>query len=110
MIHLQTLGRIDLRGTSGETLAAVTSRPREMALLIYLVTAGPGAFRRRDTILALFWPETPEDRARHTLNQMLYRLRRTLGDEVLVRCSCIAIQRYEYRKLRQPAQLGLGGE
>jgi DNA-binding SARP family transcriptional activator/TolB-like protein len=32
----------------------------------------------------MFWPESPEDRARHTLNQMLYRLRRTLGDEVLV--------------------------
>jgi DNA-binding SARP family transcriptional activator/TolB-like protein len=32
----------------------------------------------------MFWPESPEDRARHTLNQMLYRLRRTLGDETVV--------------------------
>ena len=84
MIHLQTLGGLDLRGPDGESLAAVTSRPREMGLLIYLASAGPGAFRRRDTVLAMFWPENPEDRARHTLNQMLYRLRRTLGEEVLV--------------------------
>jgi DNA-binding SARP family transcriptional activator/TolB-like protein len=84
VIHLQTLGGLDLRGPGGESLAAVTSRPREMGLLIYLASAGPGAFRRRDTVLAMFWPESPEDRARHTLNQMLYRLRRTLGDEVLV--------------------------
>jgi DNA-binding SARP family transcriptional activator/TolB-like protein len=55
-----------------------------MGLLIYMASAGPGAFRRRDTVLAMFWPECPEGRARHTLNQMLYRLRRTLGDEVLV--------------------------
>jgi len=55
-----------------------------MGLLIYLASAGPGAFRRRDTVLAMFWPENPEDRARHTLNQMLYRLRRTLGNDVLV--------------------------
>lgn len=84
MVHLNTLGRLDLRGNSGEPLAAVTSRPREMALLIYLATGGPGAYRRRDTVLAMFWPETPEDRARHTLNQMLYELRRTLGDGVLI--------------------------
>jgi DNA-binding SARP family transcriptional activator/tetratricopeptide (TPR) repeat protein len=84
VIHLQTLGGLDLRGSGGESLAAVTSRPREMGLLIYLAFAGPGAFRRRDTILALFWPESPEDRARHTLNQMLYRLRRALGDEALI--------------------------
>lgn len=84
MIHLRTLGGLDLRGSGGESLAGVTSRPREMGLLIYLASAGPGAFRRRDTVLAMFWPERPEDRARHTLNQMLYRLRRTLGDEVLL--------------------------
>lgn len=84
MVHLQALGRIDLRGSSGETLAAVASRPREMALLVYLATAGPEELRRRDTVLAMFWPETPEDRARHTLNQMLYGLRRALGDSVLI--------------------------
>lgn len=84
MVRLQTLGRLDVRGSSEESLAAVTSRPREMALLVYLATAAPGAFRRRDTVLAMFWPETPEDRARHTLNQMLYELRQALGEEVLV--------------------------
>lgn len=84
MVHLRTLGRIDLRGNSGEPIPAVTSRPRELALLTYLAAAGPGAFRRRDTILAMFWAETPEERARHTLSQMLYRLRRVLGDDVLV--------------------------
>lgn len=32
----------------------------------------------RDRILALFWPESPEARARHTLKQTLYALRRDL--------------------------------
>lgn len=34
VIQLQTLGGLDLRSPSGETLVAVASRPREMALLI----------------------------------------------------------------------------
>lgn len=84
VVHLQTFGRLDLHGGSDENPALVTRRTREVALLVYLATAGLRAFRRRDTVLALFWPETPEEQARHTLNQMLYRLRRTLGDGVVI--------------------------
>ncbi|NIQ55016.1 MAG: SARP family transcriptional regulator, partial [Gammaproteobacteria bacterium] len=48
------------------------------ALLVYLAMEREAS---RDTLLGLLWPDRPEDRARHTLNQTLYELRRLLGDD-----------------------------
>lgn len=39
---------------------------------------------RRDTLLALFWPETDATHARSALSQAIYVLRKELGDEVIV--------------------------
>ncbi len=51
-----------------------------MALLAYLAVAGAdGRSLRRDTLLALFWPELPNARARAALRQVLFRVRRILG-------------------------------
>lgn len=38
-----------------------------MALLAYLSSTGPHDFHRRDALLALFWPEFDEERARNAL-------------------------------------------
>src|SRR5262245_42544719 len=39
----------------------------------------------RDSVINTLWPDTDEERARHTLNQTLYALRRELGsDEIIV--------------------------
>lgn len=57
-------------------------QPKRMALLVYLALARPRGFHRRDKLLALFWPELEEDRARHALRQSLYYLRSHLGDDV----------------------------
>lgn len=38
----------------------------------------------RDKLLALFWPESDSDKARHALDQTLYSLKRDLGAESLV--------------------------
>lgn len=38
--------------------------------------------RRRDQLLLLFWPEATQSRARHSLDQLLYGLRNSLGESV----------------------------
>jgi DNA-binding SARP family transcriptional activator/tetratricopeptide (TPR) repeat protein len=84
MIELRTLGGVDLRGPDGASLGSVLAQPKRLALLIYLVLAGRGGFVRRDTILATFWPESDDARARAALRQAVHQLRRSLGPDVLV--------------------------
>lgn len=54
---------------------------KNLALLVYLALS-EGA-RSRDALLALLWPEKPQERARHSLNEALRRLRQALGPERL---------------------------
>jgi DNA-binding SARP family transcriptional activator/Tfp pilus assembly protein PilF len=84
MIHLQTLGRLELRAADGERVQAVQTRPKDLALLTYLSLAGPFGFQRRDTLLALFWPDLDAGHGRNTLSQALHRLRTSLPEGVLV--------------------------
>ncbi len=84
MIQLRLLGAVDVRGLATEASAdAVRRQPKRLALLAYLCVAGRGARLRRDTILALFWPELDEARARAALRQALHFLRQHLGEDVL---------------------------
>jgi DNA-binding SARP family transcriptional activator len=82
MIRLTTLGEVDLRGVQGERINSVLSQPGRFALLVYLAMAG-GSPVRRDTLLGLFWPDSPEERARHRLSQAVYHLRRSLGRDAI---------------------------
>lgn len=84
MIRLRLLGGIDLRDGSGSALQAVLVQPRRLALLAYLALAERDTPRRRDTILAAFWPELDEERARARLNKAVFFLRRALGPEAIV--------------------------
>ncbi|HEU5182918.1 MAG TPA: BTAD domain-containing putative transcriptional regulator [Gemmatimonadaceae bacterium] len=83
MVHLRTLGSIDIRGTRGESLDPVLAQPKRLALLVYLVLARPRGFHRRDVLLGMFWPESDATRAREALNQALRFLRRGLGTDAL---------------------------
>jgi DNA-binding SARP family transcriptional activator len=49
-------------------------------LLIYLVLTQQQA-HNRNVLAALFWPDEPEDRAKHNLRHSLYRLRQLLEDD-----------------------------
>ena len=82
MIRLQTLGVLDLRDGKGEALEAVLRQPKRLALLAYLAVAVPHRFHRRDTLLALFWPEFDQEHARAALRRALHFLRSALGAEV----------------------------
>ena len=84
MIRLRTLGPLDLRGSDGEELRAVLAQPKRVALLAYLALATPRGTHRRDTLLALFWPEHDAEHARNSLSQSIHVLRRALGPDLLV--------------------------
>ncbi len=80
MLTLRTLGAADLRDARGRPVQAVCAQPRRLALLIYLAAGNGGGVHRRDKLVALFWPESNEERARNSLNQALHYLRRSLGN------------------------------
>src|SRR5919108_859050 len=83
MIELRALGTLVLRGHNGEDLHSVLAQPKRVALLAYLAIARPRGFHRRDTLLALLWPEQDEQHARWALNQALRHLRTALGKEAV---------------------------
>jgi DNA-binding SARP family transcriptional activator len=84
MIRLKTFGSIELRDGAGAPLVGDISRAKRLALLAYLGSQPAGRFLRRDTLMALFWPEADADRARHALRQALYILRQALGSDAIL--------------------------
>ena len=80
-IDLRVFGSLQLTATDGRDLESLLRQPKRTALLAYLAAAVPRGFHRRDTLLALFWPELDDSRARGALNQALYILRNALGDQ-----------------------------
>lgn len=83
MIRLWTLGRASITDARGASVDTVTVQSKRFALLVYLAAAQPRGWHRRDTVLALFWPELDQARARHALRQALHFLRRSLGEDVI---------------------------
>src|SRR5512143_2052314 len=84
MIRLRVLGSVDLRHGDGSEIRSVLMQPKWLSLLLYLALARPRGFHRRDTLIGLFWPEVPPERARASLNQAVHVLRRCLGAQVIV--------------------------
>src|SRR5690242_5139545 len=83
-MRLHTLGALDLRGSDGRELRVTLAQPKRIALLAYLALATPRGFHRRDTLIALFWPEHDEEHARNSLSQSVHVLRLALGASSLV--------------------------
>ena len=83
MIVLRTLGTIDLVGSDGARIDALLRRPKRLALLAYLATARADATYRREKLLAIFWPEIDEGRARGSLRQSIHVVRQMLGTEAV---------------------------
>ncbi|MEZ4588628.1 MAG: BTAD domain-containing putative transcriptional regulator [Gemmatimonadales bacterium] len=77
---MRMLGRIELLGSDGRDLEALLRQPKRLALLAFLASPAPGAWHRRDTVLALFWPELDGARGRTALRNALYVLRQNLDD------------------------------
>ena len=83
MLRFHTLGRLELVRSGSGADEAVPAQTKRLALLAYLALAPP-AGARRETLMALFWPEAAEDEGRRSLRQALYYLRQLTGDGVLV--------------------------
>ncbi|NIW35205.1 MAG: hypothetical protein GWN32_01070 [Gemmatimonadetes bacterium] len=77
MIELKTLGLGAIR-RDGQEVARLSGHRQKFALLTYLALEGRTT---RERLLRMFWPERKEERARHSLSQALYALKRELGEE-----------------------------
>ena len=84
MLRFRTLGRFELVDGDPPASHAVAAQPKRLALLAYLALARPNGPQRRDTLLALFWPELNDEEARRALRQALHALRQLLGATTLV--------------------------
>ena len=87
MFRLETLGGLSLTGDAGPLRA--TPR-RRLALLALLAVAGERGLSR-DKLQAFFWPDSPAENARHALEQLLYALRRQLGDDAFLGTNPVAL-------------------
>src|SRR5438093_6877986 len=84
VVEFRILGALNLLGAGGRELTSVLAQPKRVALLAYLAAATPRRLHRRDSLVALFWPELDQEHARAALRQALHGLRHALGDGVLV--------------------------
>ena len=77
-MRLKTFGELGLEADADDTFGPAAVRRRPLALLAVLAAAGTRAVSR-ERLCALFWPDSDSERARNSLNQMLFALRRDLG-------------------------------
>jgi DNA-binding SARP family transcriptional activator/TolB-like protein len=88
-LRLTTLGGLAVSDGAGTPLPAAPPR-RRLALLAVVAASGERGVAR-EKLLAWFWPDGDEDRARHALTQTLYALRRDLGRELLAGTSTLRV-------------------
>jgi TolB-like protein/DNA-binding SARP family transcriptional activator len=80
--RLETLGTLVLRGPEGRTpLADHGQQGWRLALLAVLAASGEQGCSR-DRLLLLFWPDASQQRARHSLEQLLYKMRKSMGESL----------------------------
>src|SRR3989442_3940253 len=84
MIEFRLLGPLLLTDAEAREVTILLTRSRRLGLLAYLAAGRPGGLHRRDTLLALFWPELDVEHARAALRQALYVLRDSLGALAIV--------------------------
>jgi DNA-binding SARP family transcriptional activator len=76
MLRLIAFGGVTLTRDDHPVASAATGR-RRLAVLAVLAAAGRHGMSR-DALAALLWPDSPQDQARHSLEQTLYATRRAL--------------------------------
>lgn len=83
MHRFYTLGAFELLEGEPPSVRLVPTQSKRLALLAFLALALPRGFHRRDTLLALFWPELSDEDARRALRQALHHLRRAAGPDAI---------------------------
>ena len=80
-IRLTTLGGLQIHSDDGNgELDSLLGQRMRAALFVYLAVERSVS---RESLLALFWPESDDENARHALRQSLYHLRQVLGENWL---------------------------
>lgn len=82
-IEIHILGPTTLKKEDGEYDLSLLTGPKRLALLTYLILGKPKGFKRRDKIIALFWPSLNQKKARNALSNILYHIRSSLGKEII---------------------------
>jgi len=86
--RLKTFGGPLIEGPGGPLTGAITQRRRLAALALM---AAHGGHLSRDRLAVYLWPESDEERARHALAQLLYSLRRDLGEDAITGSSTMLL-------------------
>src|SRR3989475_8317950 len=84
MIESGLLGPLHLIAAGGREVKTFLPRPGRLPLLASPPAATPRGLHRRDSLLALFWPELDQEHARAALRQALHVVRDALGTDVIV--------------------------
>ncbi len=79
---LQSFGGLALSASDSGGPVLVNQRKRLAFIAALAAEADGGAARER--LFALFWPESDSERARNALNQLVFAVRRDLGDDALL--------------------------
>ena len=82
--ELRILGPTELHGPVPEDTDALVRQSKRLALLAYLALSTADGFRRRDQVIAYFWPDLDQAQARTYLRKALYGVREGLGQEVFL--------------------------
>ena len=83
MFRLQTFGSLSLHDPAGAAIPGHGSQRRRLALLAVLAASGARG-RSRDSLLTLFWPDASSERARHSLEQLLYGIRTSVNNDAFL--------------------------
>ncbi|MGQ0562420.1 MAG: AfsR/SARP family transcriptional regulator [Gemmatimonadota bacterium] len=92
-LRITTLGqtRVLLDGVEVDWL---DTHRRRVGLLLYLALEGEAL---REKLLGALWPDSEPERARHSLNQLIYSLRKILGEDTIITagervCLCDSVE------------------
>lgn len=76
-------GPVDIVGT--DDARRLIRQPKAMFVLAYLIVARPRGLQSRDRLVAMFWPDQDETKARGSLRATLHVIRECLGPDVVSR-------------------------
>jgi TolB-like protein/DNA-binding SARP family transcriptional activator/Flp pilus assembly protein TadD len=80
--RLETFGTLLLREAEGGAPTVDHGQQRWRLALLAVLAASGAQGASRDRLLLLFWPDASQERARHSLEQLLYKMRKSMGASV----------------------------
>ncbi len=98
-VELRCLGPLEVRVDGGPAPADLLWR-KHLALLVYLARSPRGG--ARDHLMGLLWPEKDQEKARHSLNEALRVLRKTLGDALVTEGDVVRVEPSAFRTDVEP--------